>query len=424
MKPNKAIFYSFLFVTIVTIQSCKDEYSVILKHTYTLNSVSPTDENFSDLDFLEYKLKDNKIILLGESSHGDGTTNEAKTRLIKFLHEKLNYNVLTFEGATIFDLYYASSIIKRGKTSEVAQQQLRNGLFSIWSMSVEFQEMANYIGQNIDSLSLLGIDNNFAMTGYAHFFPKFLDMAFDVSNNHSEIDYQNFLNQHNLLLTKSFQLTNDSTFQCDQFINDINVIKKIVNESSKGSQEAKDYILHELDNLTSFVKGIEMGLLESVPFRDQKMAENLFWLIDNYYPNEKVIIWTANLHAAKNLSQAIYEKGDDRYQNLTTLAQHLSDKYGEDKVYSIACTSSEGSTNSNMGTIVSISLPQTSWDFKFAQEFKGDYAFVDFSQIRKSEFGNKEFESTVLGYKPHVGKWYNIFDGILFIREMKPSTFK
>ena len=294
---------------------------------------------------------------------------------------------------TIFDLYYAGSIIKRAKTPQTAEQQLKKGLYYAWSGSKEFQKMANYIGQNSDSFTVIGIDNNFAMSGYAHYFPRFLDQAFNISS-YSEIDYQNFFTQHNLLLTKSFQLTNDSTFQVDQFIHDINVIIKIVNESSKGSSEAKDYIIHELDNLTSFVKGVEMGLLESVPFRDQKMAENLFWLIDNYYPNEKVIIWTANLHAAKNLSQAIYEEGDDRYQNLTTLAQHLSDKYGEDKVYSIACTSSEGSRNSDMG-VVSISLPQTSWDFKFAQEFKGDYAFVDFAQIRKSKFGDKEFESTV-----------------------------
>ncbi len=419
MKSRQAMFY--LLMIVFTIQSCRDESSVILNNTYILNSVSPLDENYSDFNFLKNILKENKIILLGQSGHGDGTTIEAKTRLIKFLHENLNYNVLAFEGATIFDLYFASSVIKRGKTPQIAEQQLKKGLYYAWSGSKEFQELANYIGQNIDSLTLAGIDNNFAMTSYAHYFPTFLNQAFNIDSS-PEIDYQNFLTQHNLLLTKSFQLTNDSTFQFDQFIHDINVIKKIINESSKGSLEAKDYIIHELDNLTSFVGEIKMGLSESVPFRDKRMAENMSWLIDNYYPNEKVVIWAANLHAAKNLNQAIYKEGDNRYQNLTTLAQHLSDKFGEDIVYSIACTSSEGSTNSDMGTVVSISLPQTSWDFKFAQEFKGDYAFVDFSQIRKSEFGNKEFESTVLGYKPHSGKWYNIFDGILFIREMKPST--
>ena len=423
MKPKTAIFYLILFLTVSSFQNFKGENDVIKKNTYTLNSVSPTDENFSDLDFLKDKLKDKKIILIGESSHGDGTTFEAKTRLIEFLHENLDYNILAFEGATIFDLYFAGSVIKRGKTPEIAQKQLLNGLYKNWSASKEFQNLANYIGQNIDSLTLVGIDNNFAMTGYAHYFPNFLNQSFNISSS-TEIDFQNFLTQHNLLLTKSYQLTNDSTFQFEHFINDINVIKKIVNESSKGSPEAKDYLTHELDNLASYVNGVKMGMTENVPFRDKKMTENLSWLIDKYYPNEKVIIWTANLHAAKNLNQAIYEAGDDRYQNLTTLAQHLSNKYGEDKVYSIACTSSEGNTNSDTGNVVPISLPETSWDYNFAKEFKGDYAFIDFSQIRKTEYGNSEFESTVLGYKPHLGKWYNIFDGILFIREMKPSTYK
>ncbi len=422
MKPKKTFFYLFLFVTVITFQRCIDENDVILKNTYTLNSVSPTDVNFTDLFFLNDKLKDKKIILLGESCHGDGTTFEAKTRLIKYLHEELNYNVLAFEGATIFDLYYAGAVIKRGKTPDIAQKQLLNGLYKSWSASKEFQELASYIGQNIDSLNLVGIDNNFAMTDYAHYFPNFLNQSFNLINS-PDINFQNFLDQHNLLLTKSDQLTNDSTFQFEKFINDINAIKNILNESSKGSPEAKDYLTHELGNLKSFVKGVEMGITENVPFRDKKMAENLIWLIDKYYPNEKVIIWTANFHAAKNLNQAIYVEGDDLYQNFITLAQHLADKYGEDKIYSIACTSSEGSTNSDMGTAVSISLPPKSWDFKFAQEFQGDYAFVDFAQIKKSEFENKEFESTVLGYKPHIGRWYNIFDGIIFIREMKPSTY-
>jgi len=282
--------------------------------------------------------------------------------------------------------------------------------------------MADYIGQNIDSLSVEGIDDNFAATSYVHFFPKFLDMVCHISENHPEIDYQNFLTRYNRLLTENFHLTNDSTFDFDSFIHDVGVVKKIVNESSISTPKAKAYLSLELDNLSAFAKGVKMGLAKLVPFREKRMAKNLIWMINNYYPNEKVIVWTANVHASKHLNEAIYKEGDDRYQQLTPLGQLLADQYGEDNVYSIACTSTEGSTNGEQGP-EKISIPPTSWDYQFAHDTKDDYAFVDFSQIRKSEYGDKEFESTVLGYKPHRGKWYHIFDGILFIRKMKPSTF-
>lgn len=423
MKPKQILIYLFLVTGIVALQNCTNENSVIRKNTYAIDSISPSDENYADLSFLKDILKDKKIVLLGEAGHGDGTTFEAKTRLIKYLHEDLHYNVLAFEGATPFDLLYASAAIKKGRTPQVAEQQLKYGLFWVWSGSKEFRPMADYIGQNIDSLSIEGIDDNFALTYYDRFFPKLLDWTYHFSENHPEIDYQNFLTQCNRLSTENFRLTNDSTFHFDAFIQDVGVVKKIVNESDEGSLKLRAYFNLELDNLSAFAMGVKMGLSKLVPFREKRMAENLAWMIDNYYPNEKVIVWTANVHASKHLNEAIYKEGDDRYQQLTPLGQLLADQYGEDNVYSIACTSTEGSTNGEQGP-EKISIPPTSWDYQFAHNIKDDYAFVDFSQIRKSKYGDKEFESTIMGYKPHMGKWYHIFDGILFIRKMKPSTFK
>ena len=52
-----------------------------------------------------------------------------------------------------------------------------------------------------------------------------------------------------------------------------------------------------------------------------------------------------------------------------------------------------------------------------------DYGFINYSQINKTSIGDQEFESVILGHVPHLGKWYKIFDGVLFIKKMKPSNF-
>src|SRR5690348_12910399 len=69
------------------------------KNAVRLKSVEPTDEDFSDLMPLKSIIGDSvKLVMLGEQSHGDGTTFLAKTRMIKFLHEKMGFDILAFES--------------------------------------------------------------------------------------------------------------------------------------------------------------------------------------------------------------------------------------------------------------------------------------------------------------------------------------
>lgn len=55
-------------------------------------------DTYSDLAFLQPILADKRIVSLGEASHGATEYNSVKVRLIKYLHEKLGYNVIAFES--------------------------------------------------------------------------------------------------------------------------------------------------------------------------------------------------------------------------------------------------------------------------------------------------------------------------------------
>ena len=403
------------------ISSCynNDELRLILKNTYPISTISPTETDYDDLLFLADILQDKRIVILGEQGHRDGKAFEAKTRLIKYLHEELGYNLIAFEGATIFDMFYASSRIKHDPTPENALRQIRGGLYYAWSGSHEFHEMANFISQRHDSLSIIGIDNNFWMTHYARYFPVFLDQSFDLRNS-SEIDYDKFLENYNRMLT-DFDLIGDQSFNFNEVIEEIGIVKNIVFKHTTISSHAKDHLIRELDNFITFIKGIQRGLEDNVPHRSRQMADNLLWALDNIYPEEKVIIWTANFHGVRNLDQAIYADDDDRYQHIISMGQHIVDEYGEDNVYSIAITSSEKEIESDTEDL--LVFPDTTWEGRFAINYDEDYAFIDFIPMRKFGFGEKQFESTVFG-RPIMGKWYNMFDGVVFIRRMEFSTFE
>lgn len=394
----------------------ENELKLILENTYPISSISSADTNFDDLLFLADILQDKRVVILGETGHRDGLAFKAKVRLIKYLHEELGYNLIAFEGATPFGMFRVSEGIKRDSTLENVLQQFRIGLYGGWSRSLEFQELAKYVGNRFDSLSVIGIDNNFRSSFFPRFFPPRLDQWYDLANS-TEINYERFVKNYDGLVTDS-DLVGDQSFE--QVVSDIQIIRNIVNNHVDTSSLRKDYLNHELDNLLSFIAEFQVDLETGIALRDRQMAENLFWAMDNFYPDEKVIIWTANFHGAKNLYQAIYAEGDDFYQRMIATGQHIADKYGEENVYSIAFTSSEREVQSETEDFVIFT--ETTWEGRLAKNYDEDYAFIDLTPIRASEFGKKQFESTVFG-RPILGKWYNIFDGFFFIRRMEFSTY-
>jgi hypothetical protein len=54
--------------------------------------ISITDNNTYDLSYLDTILKEKQVVMLGESAHGIEEYSLVKYRIIKHLHEKLNFN--------------------------------------------------------------------------------------------------------------------------------------------------------------------------------------------------------------------------------------------------------------------------------------------------------------------------------------------
>jgi len=96
---------------------------------HPLASISIDAGDDSDLAFLDDVLAGRKIVELGESGHGVGEYSRAKVRLVKYLHERLGFDVLVFESS-ILGAYLAN---RDADQAQVAPGALvEEGVPTIW----------------------------------------------------------------------------------------------------------------------------------------------------------------------------------------------------------------------------------------------------------------------------------------------------
>src|SRR5690606_20323100 len=71
------------------------------RNAVTLERITPVldgSDQFADLRPLATAIGDARVVVLGEQSHGDGTTFLMKARLVEFLHREMGFDVLAFES--------------------------------------------------------------------------------------------------------------------------------------------------------------------------------------------------------------------------------------------------------------------------------------------------------------------------------------
>jgi erythromycin esterase-like protein len=90
---RKAIYF-FITLCVVTFANAQgDLKTFVSQNAVSISTIEPDSANYTDLAAIGKAIGNAKIVMLGEQDHGDAPTFLAKTRLIKYLHEVMGFNI-------------------------------------------------------------------------------------------------------------------------------------------------------------------------------------------------------------------------------------------------------------------------------------------------------------------------------------------
>jgi len=350
-------------------------------------------------------------VLLGECLHNDGATFLAKTRLVKFLHEKLGFNVLLWE-TSLYDMWYMNNHIMADNKYDT-----RLALYPFWRKSNETQELWNYINGQRDTPNPIIVDGfdlqptgGMKNTVRANVLWNYL-----AKKGINEKDYPTF-SCFASDLEKYFYFPHYKLRQTqeDSIVKDIKAITAKIKMVTLEDSIYFRYI-NGLGEWYNCVRKYKMGNQARFQLRDSIMATNLIWLIENRYPNSKVIVWAANMHVLYN--NKMYGKVDEPL-GFKSLGEYVKNKYKDD-CYTIAfssyCRRKGKSTFAEKGSNKGIEYLLHKKSFR--------YAFIDFQSINTNSFLRHEITLRANQEMDIKGKWAAMLDGLFYIDTMENATY-
>lgn len=328
-----------------------------------LRNVDSTDEDFSDMAPLVDLIGDAPIVVLGELSHGFGDSFDARIRITKFLHQEMGFDVLLFETPMFLSRQMNAALAGSGLLEEAVDI----AMFPIWAHSEQMFELFRYVRRSKAGsrpVDLYGIDAQLmSYPGEDSLLATELGQALapaptadGAPDDHVTRAIVRDLQRLVLELPPGSGTTFDAEWFRDAriLLSDARYLIAAPRPNLRSRLSPLDRawwerVLWTLDRLVEdrAVRGIAppfRGDFEAYARhpaihagqnrRDQAMASNIAWMVQQLHPGRKAIVWMANSHA-QEATGGRFEGAGFRPVRQHTTGSYLVGMLGADEVFTL-----------------------------------------------------------------------------------------
>ncbi len=425
-KRSKA--FALLAALALHSAGCRGRENWLRTHTTPIRTVDLAAADDSDLAKVGEAIGPARVVLLGEPNHTNASVLEAKSRLVRYLHEHLGFDLLAFE-AGFFEMSETwREIAGGGAPLELAGKTLAR----VWLTPREGRPLLAYLAASSHAsrpLVLAGID------------PWFRGQ---LVNDHLEVELGEFLQRAGISqqgwqpFAEDLHRLVDLRFSANRAKTSASVSSPPVRDRGEFSAyvarlrsavaplgasgalafEARywDQVLANLEVWARLVwSATDAGRWDRADpmIRERQLANNVLWLAQRQYPNSKLIVWAATYHLIRNgtLIQANGKIAQDL--RLGTMGDDVWKALGRQS-YVVGFTGYESaarpSGDASTGTDLEALLGGT----------RIQYAFLDIrTPTPGGEWLQGVFQSRVLGFTELSAPWSKVLDGFFYTRELR-----
>jgi erythromycin esterase len=398
-----------------------DRIEGLHEHGAVVRSIRPDDDDFSDLEPLARAIGESRVVFLGENTHGDGATFSAKTRLVKFLHQTMGFDVLAWESG-MFDVRGMQEAL-RSDMEPAAAAQL--GLYRVWSASAQMQPLFEYLKSTQGSrrpLLSAGFDARIAQpAARAHGYPAYITGFFDkVDPALIDAGERERFKRVSVALVPADYRRNPRPREIDPGIARELLARLEAHRDAFARVHSPAQIDFVRQTLAGFI-GMSRALTEHPHFtRDTAMARNLIWLAMTVYPDRKIIVWTHNFHAMMSAPGATRD-GKPEFNGPT--GRLVRAALG-DEVYAIGFVS-WGGRYGYVGEAPVPIPPARPGCLESALHALGHpYLFLDGRGAGHGDWLRQPRCSRLQFHAESVQDWTRFFDALFYIDIMEPANLR